>query len=180
MKKILILFAVIIIVLSLFACSPIKICGLNNFNINDSSTGLNLKLLPSDDFLFDYSDKDNIDWNDPLQHKKLIENLKIWYPNDINNHERADLQKSAANQEGNVPVSLGSVQELQEQIAQAEAAKKELEKKMRLAEEEKRLAEEILPRMNINNVNDPDNGIVSYHYEVYDARSVISPKSYII
>ena len=107
----------------------------------------------NDDFLFDYSDKDNIDWNDPLQHKKLIENLKIWYPNDINNHERADLQKSAANQEGNVPVSLGSVQELQEQIAQAEAAKKELEKKMRLAEEEKRLAEEILPRMNINNVN---------------------------
>lgn len=107
----------------------------------------------NDDFLFDYSDKDNIDWNDPLQHKKLIENLKIWYPNDINNHERADLQKSAANQEGNVSVSLGSVQELQEQIAQAEAAKKELEKKMRLAEEEKRLAEEILPRMNINNVN---------------------------
>ena len=31
--------------------------------------------------------------------------------------------------------------------------------------------------MNINNVNDPDNGIVSYHYEVYDARSVISPTS---
>lgn len=24
----------------------------------------------NDDFLFDYSDKDNIDWNDPLQHKK--------------------------------------------------------------------------------------------------------------
>lgn len=54
MRKILILFVVIIIVLSSFACSPIKICGLNNFNINDSSTGLNLKLLPSDDFLFDY------------------------------------------------------------------------------------------------------------------------------
>ena len=66
----------------------------------------------NDDFLFDYSDKDNIDWNDPLQHKKLIENLKIWYPNDINNHERADLQKSAANQEGNVPVSIDSVHEL--------------------------------------------------------------------
>ena len=34
----------------------------------------------NDEFLFDYSDKDNIDWNDPLQHKKLIENLKFWYP----------------------------------------------------------------------------------------------------
>lgn len=44
--------------------------------------------------------------------KKMIENLKIWYPNDINNHERADLQKSAANQEGNVPVSIDSVHEL--------------------------------------------------------------------
>lgn len=34
----------------------------------------------NDEFLFDYSDKDNIDWNDPLQHKKLIGNLKFWYP----------------------------------------------------------------------------------------------------
>ena len=34
----------------------------------------------NDDFIFDYSDKDNIDWNDPLQHGKLINNLKTWFP----------------------------------------------------------------------------------------------------
>lgn len=33
----------------------------------------------NDDFLFDYSDKDNINWNDPLQHDKLIKDLQIWY-----------------------------------------------------------------------------------------------------
>ena len=33
----------------------------------------------NDKFLFDYADKDNIDWNDPLQHDKLIENLKSWF-----------------------------------------------------------------------------------------------------
>lgn len=33
----------------------------------------------NDEFLFDYSDKDNIDWNDPLQHDKLIDNLKTWF-----------------------------------------------------------------------------------------------------
>ena len=34
----------------------------------------------NDDFLFDYSEKDNIDWNDPLQHEKLINNLRTWFP----------------------------------------------------------------------------------------------------
>ena len=34
----------------------------------------------NDEFLFDYSDKDNIDWNDSLQHKKLINNLQTWFP----------------------------------------------------------------------------------------------------
>ena len=33
----------------------------------------------NDDFIFDYSDKDNIDWNDPLQHDKLINNLRVWF-----------------------------------------------------------------------------------------------------
>ena len=35
--------------------------------------------LLNDEFLFDYSDKDNIDWNDPLQHEKLINNLRTWF-----------------------------------------------------------------------------------------------------
>lgn len=34
----------------------------------------------NDDFIFDYSDKDNIDWNDPLRHDKLINNLRVWFP----------------------------------------------------------------------------------------------------
>ena len=54
MKKILILFVAMVVFVSLISCSPIQICGLDNFNINDSSTGLNVKLLPSEDFLFDY------------------------------------------------------------------------------------------------------------------------------
>ena len=33
----------------------------------------------NDEFLFDYSEKDNIDWSDPLQHNKLIDNLKTWF-----------------------------------------------------------------------------------------------------
>ena len=33
----------------------------------------------NDEFMFDYSDKDNIDWNDPLQHDKLINNLQTWF-----------------------------------------------------------------------------------------------------
>lgn len=36
--------------------------------------------LLNDEFLFDYSDKDNIDWNDPLQHEKLLNNLRTWFP----------------------------------------------------------------------------------------------------
>ena len=34
----------------------------------------------NDDFIFDYSDKDNIDWNDSLQHDKFILNLQVWFP----------------------------------------------------------------------------------------------------
>lgn len=34
----------------------------------------------NDDFLFDYSEKDNIDWNEPLQHDKFIMNLQVWFP----------------------------------------------------------------------------------------------------
>ena len=34
----------------------------------------------NDDFLFDYSEKDNIDWNEPLQHDKFINNLQVWFP----------------------------------------------------------------------------------------------------
>ena len=34
----------------------------------------------NDDFIFDYSDTDNIDWNDPLQHDKLINDLRVWFP----------------------------------------------------------------------------------------------------
>ena len=41
----------------------------------------------NDDFLFDYSDKDNIDWNDPLQRDKLINNLRTWFPVDSNKVE---------------------------------------------------------------------------------------------
>ena len=33
----------------------------------------------NDEFLFDYSDKDIIDWNDSLQHEKLINNLRTWF-----------------------------------------------------------------------------------------------------
>lgn len=35
----------------------------------------------NDDFLFDYLDKDNIDWSNQLQHDKLINNLKTWFGN---------------------------------------------------------------------------------------------------
>ena len=42
----------------------------------------------NDDFLFDYSDKDNIDWNDSLQHDKLIANLRIWFP--LNSQKKND------------------------------------------------------------------------------------------
>ena len=34
----------------------------------------------NDEFLFDYSDKDNVNWNDPLQHEKLVNNLRTWFP----------------------------------------------------------------------------------------------------
>ena len=33
----------------------------------------------TDDFLFDYQDYDNIDWNNALQHNKLMNNLRRWY-----------------------------------------------------------------------------------------------------
>lgn len=33
----------------------------------------------TDEFYFLYSDKDNIDWSNPLQHDKLIRNLKSWF-----------------------------------------------------------------------------------------------------
>ena len=33
----------------------------------------------NDDFLFDYSDKDNIDWNNQLERDKLINNLRTWF-----------------------------------------------------------------------------------------------------
>ena len=33
----------------------------------------------NDDFLFDYSDKDIIHWNNQLEHDKLINNLKAWF-----------------------------------------------------------------------------------------------------
>lgn len=35
----------------------------------------------NDAFLFDYKDKDNIDWNNQLEHDKLINNLKAWFGN---------------------------------------------------------------------------------------------------
>lgn len=38
----------------------------------------------NDDFLFDYSEKDNINWNEPLQHDKLINNLRTWFPVRLN------------------------------------------------------------------------------------------------
>lgn len=34
----------------------------------------------NDEFLFDYSDKDNVNWNDPLQYEKLVNNLRTWFP----------------------------------------------------------------------------------------------------
>lgn len=33
----------------------------------------------NDEFRFDYSGKDNIDWNDKSQHDKLISDLKSWF-----------------------------------------------------------------------------------------------------
>ena len=33
----------------------------------------------TDDFLFEYKDCDNIDWNNALQHHKLMTNLRRWY-----------------------------------------------------------------------------------------------------
>lgn len=33
----------------------------------------------NDEFYFDYSDKDIINWDDPLQHDKLIKDLKSWF-----------------------------------------------------------------------------------------------------
>lgn len=98
-------------------------------------------------FKFMFPNKQEIDATDPEKVDRLYKDLCGWLGiayNEFSNQLKVETDES---------VSLGSVQELQEQIAQAEAAKKELEKKMRLAEEEKRLAEEILPRMNINNVN---------------------------
>ena len=41
----------------------------------------------NDDFIFDYSDKDNIDWNDPLQRDKLINNLRTWFSVDSNQED---------------------------------------------------------------------------------------------
>ena len=41
----------------------------------------------NDEFLFDYSDKDNIDWNVPLQHDKLINNLRAWFQADAGKKE---------------------------------------------------------------------------------------------
>jgi hypothetical protein len=49
----------------------------------------------NDEFLFDYSDKDNIDWNDPLQHDKLLDNLKVWYGVDVDG-ERSKLSLTKA------------------------------------------------------------------------------------
>ena len=40
----------------------------------------------NDEFYFDYSDKDIINWDDPLQHDKLIKDLKSWFPKK-NTHE---------------------------------------------------------------------------------------------
>ena len=54
MKKILIFCLAIIVLAMSCSCAPIEIHGINNFNINDSSTGLNVKLLPNDNFLSDY------------------------------------------------------------------------------------------------------------------------------
>lgn len=37
----------------------------------------------TDKFCFKYSKYDTIDWNDPLQHKKLISNLHKWFSNNV-------------------------------------------------------------------------------------------------
>lgn len=51
----------------------------------------------NDDFIFDYSDKDNIDWNDPLQHDKLINNLRVWFPK----KNKRKVRKTVINTESN-------------------------------------------------------------------------------
>lgn len=65
----------------------------------------------NDEFLFDYSDKDNIDWNDPLQHKKLIENLKFWYQSNNAKIEEIELQEPLITQKDNSSVSKESESE---------------------------------------------------------------------
>lgn len=51
----------------------------------------------NDDFIFDYSDKDNIDWNDSLQHDKLINNLGVWFPK----RPKRKVRKTVSNTERN-------------------------------------------------------------------------------
>lgn len=41
----------------------------------------------TDDFLFDYQDYDNIDWNNTLQHNKLLGNLHKWFPGSLQREE---------------------------------------------------------------------------------------------
>ena len=85
------------------------------------------KLEDMDWFLFEFGGVSYVDITDSKQIEQLIKNLASWTGKAIHSNQ--------LKVETDEPVSLGSVQELQEQIAQAEAAKKELEKKMRLAEE---------------------------------------------
>ena len=71
---------------------------LRNKTLKQTSSGdltSTLHLNRKDEFLFDYSDKDNIDWNDPLQHDKLLDNLKVWYGVDVDG-ERSKLSLTKA------------------------------------------------------------------------------------
>ena len=92
------------------------------------------KLEDMDWFLFEFGGVSYVDITDSKQIEQLIKNLASWTGKAIHSNQ--------LKVETDEPVSLGSVQELQEQIAQAEAEKKALEEKMRLAEEKVRQTEE--------------------------------------
>lgn len=59
----------------------------------------------NDDFIFDYSDKDNIDWNDPLQHDKLINNLRVWLPKKTKRKVRKTVINTESNTENSAEIN---------------------------------------------------------------------------
>ena len=92
----------------------------------------------TDDFRFDYSAKDIIDWNNPIQREKLIANLQEWFPNETllqKKREEEELRKKE--EERKKQEELQKKQE-EDRLKKQEAKTLAIVKKKKAEEEERK------------------------------------------